>query len=137
MFVDIHSQHQTYTFLQPQYHINLLDSYAKDFYGNTLENYKVRFIDYENLVKRLEQAKNSSNATESQIDFLKFQINEIEEANIQSPTEDEELTRELEVLENAENCSAHSARYTVSTDPCEFHCVPPSRPRCLAPACHW
>ena len=102
MFVDIHSQHQTYTFLQPQYHINLLDSYAKDFYGNTLENYKVRFIDYENLVKRLEQAKNSSNATESQIDFLKFQINEIEEANIQSPTEDEELTRELEVLENAE-----------------------------------
>ncbi len=33
LFVDIHSQHQTYTFLQPQYHINLLDSYAKDVYG--------------------------------------------------------------------------------------------------------
>ena len=39
LFVDIHSQHQTYTFMQPQYHINLLDSYAKDFYGQILEEY--------------------------------------------------------------------------------------------------
>ena len=37
LFVDIHSQHQTYTFLQPQYHINLLDSYAKEFYGQILQ----------------------------------------------------------------------------------------------------
>ena len=40
MFVDIHSQHQTYTLLQPQYHITLLDSYAKDFYGTKLNEYK-------------------------------------------------------------------------------------------------
>ncbi len=51
---------------------------------------------------KLEEAKNSANATESQIEFLKFQINEIEEANIQSETEDEELSNELEVLANAE-----------------------------------
>ena len=31
LFVDIHSQHQTYTFLQPQFQINLLDSYGKDY----------------------------------------------------------------------------------------------------------
>ncbi|MBR1424590.1 DNA repair protein RecN [bacterium] len=102
LFVDIHSQHQTYTFLQPQYHINLLDSYAKDFYGQQLENYKIKFKNYEELDKKLEIARNSATATESQIDFLKFQINEIEEANIQSPTEDEELEKELEILENAE-----------------------------------
>ncbi len=102
MFVDIHSQHQTYTFLQPQFHINLLDSYAKDFYGATLDEYKQKYRQYEDLNKQLEEAKNSATATESQIDFLKFQINEIEEANIQSENEDEELTKELEVLENAE-----------------------------------
>ncbi len=102
MFVDIHSQHQTYTFLQPQYHINLLDSYAKDFYGAKLKEYRIKFKQYEQLNKQLEDAKNSANATESQIDFLKFQISEIEEANIQSETEDEELNKELEVLENAE-----------------------------------
>lgn len=102
LFVDIHSQHQTYTFLQPQYHINLLDSYAKDNYGDNLEIYKTKYKNYEELVKRLEQAKLISNETEAEIDFLKFQINEIEEANITSPTEDEELTKELDVLQNAE-----------------------------------
>jgi len=102
LFVDIHSQHQTYTFLQPQYHINLLDSYAKDVYGQTLVQYKEKYKQYEDLLKALDDAKNSANATESQIDFLKFQINEIEEAQIQSVTEDEELSQELEVLENAE-----------------------------------
>lgn len=101
-FVDIHSQHQTYTFLQPQYHINLLDSYAKDVYGEDLATYKEKYKEYEQLQKKLEEAKNSANATESQIDFLKFQINEIEEANIQSETEEDELTQELEVLEHAE-----------------------------------
>lgn len=102
LFVDIHSQHQTYTFLQPQYHINLLDSYAKDIYGDILKNYKDEFKNYEELLKKLEAAKNRANATESQIEFLKFQINEIDEAQIQSKTEDEELSQELEILENAE-----------------------------------
>lgn len=102
MFVDIHSQHQTYTFLQPQYHINLLDSYGRDVYGSVLSEYRQKYKDYEGLQKALEDAKNGANATESQIDFLKFQINEIEEAQIQSPSEDEELARELEILANAE-----------------------------------
>lgn len=102
LFVDIHSQHQTYTFLQPQYHINLLDSYGKDDYGTSLEDYKNEFSKYQELIKQLEIAKNSANATESQIDFLKFQINEIEEAQIQSVNEDTEMEQELEVLTNAE-----------------------------------
>ncbi len=102
LFVDIHSQHQTYTFLQPIYHINLLDAYGKDDYGNLLNTYKEKFIKFQELLKNLEIAKNSANATESQIEFLKFQINEIEEANIQNSNEDTDLEQELEVLTNAE-----------------------------------
>ena len=102
LFVDIHSQHQTYTFLQPQYHINLLDSYAKDYYGDLLNEYKSKYAEFISLKNDLEAAKNSANATESQIDYLKFQINEIEEAQIQTTTEDTELEAELEVLNNAE-----------------------------------
>lgn len=102
LFVDIHSQHQTYTFLQPQYHINLLDSYGKEDYGKTLQQYKNIYKEYEELQKKLELAKNNANATESQIEFLKFQINEIESAEIKSSTEDTELEQELEILENAE-----------------------------------
>lgn len=102
LFLDIHSQHQTYSFLQPKYHITLLDTYAKDVYGMQLEEYKKLFSEYQNLKSALDKAKNTANITESQIEFLKFQINEIESAEIQSETEDEDLNTELEVLENAE-----------------------------------
>ncbi len=102
MFVDIHSQHQTYSFMQPKYHITLLDSYGKSFYGNILEEYKTKYANYQSLLSKLDSAKNSANITESQIEFLKFQTNEIEEAQIKSEIEDEELTKELEILENAE-----------------------------------
>ncbi|CDE59387.1 dNA repair protein RecN [Fusobacterium sp. CAG:439] len=101
-FLDIHSQHQTYAFMQPKYHINLLDNYAKESYGTKLEGYKDKFKEYQHLQVQLENLKNASDMTESQIEFLQFQINEIDSANIQSPTEDEDLNAELEVLENAE-----------------------------------
>lgn len=102
LFLDIHSQHQTYSFLQPKYHINLLDTYAKEVYGAKLDEYKKLYSEYTNLKSQLEKAKNSADVTESQLEFLQFQVNEIESAEIQSPTEDEELNAELEVLENAE-----------------------------------
>lgn len=101
-FLDIHSQHQTYAFMQPKYHINLLDNYAKESYGIKLEAYKEKFKEYQVLQNRLEDLKTASDMTENQLEFLKFQIDEIDSANIQSTTEDDELNNELEVLENAE-----------------------------------
>ncbi len=101
-FLDIHSQHQTYAFMQPKYHINLLDNYAKESYGIKLSEYKDKFKEYQHLQTQLENLKNASDMTENQIEFLQFQINEIDSAAIQSPTEDEDLNAELEVLENAE-----------------------------------
>lgn len=101
-FLDIHSQHQTYAFMQPKYHINLLDNYAKESYGKRLEEYKEKFKEYQRLQGQLENLKTASDMTENQLEFLKFQIDEIDSANIQNTTEDEDLNNELEVLENAE-----------------------------------
>ena len=84
LFIDVHSQHQTYSFLQPKYHIVLLDAYAKSTCGAKLENYKQEFEQYKALQAKLEEIKNSADKTAEQIDFLKFQVNEIEEANIHS-----------------------------------------------------
>ena len=97
LFLDIHSQHQTYSFLQPKYHITLLDSYIKD---SNLDEYKKEYEKYRGLLSDLENLRNASQRTEEQIDFLKFQVNEIDEAQLSSPTEDEELNNELAVLEN-------------------------------------
>lgn len=102
LFLDIHSQHQTYVFMQPKYHITLLDSYAKDVYGKMLDEYKELYKKYTDTKNLLEKAKNSADTEENRIEFLRFQVNEIEEASISSTTEDEELNIELEVLSNAE-----------------------------------
>lgn len=101
-FLDIHSQNQTYVFLQPKSHITLLDSYAKESYGNLLEDYKESFNTYKELYKELEKAKSLSNATENQIEFLKFQIGEIESAQIEDLDEYEKLKNELNILQNSE-----------------------------------
>lgn len=102
MVLDIHSQNQTYAFMQPKFHISLLDSYARDSYGNLLDDYKSKFVEYQELCMKLENAKFLSNATESQVEFLNFQIKEIEDARIEDEDEYENLKNELSVLENVE-----------------------------------
>ena len=99
LFLDIHSQHQTYSFLQPKYHITLLDSYIKN---PILTEYKKEFENYKSLLNELENLKNASQKTEDQIEFLRFQTEEIENASLVSITEDEDLNNELSVLENVE-----------------------------------
>ncbi|MFI3300538.1 MAG: DNA repair protein RecN [Candidatus Gastranaerophilales bacterium] len=101
-FLDIHSQHQTYSFLQPKCHINLLDNYAKGTYGNLLAEYKSDYADLLLLKKQLDGLQNSADVTQSQLDFLKFQVDEIFKVDLQQLDEDDKLARELEVLENAE-----------------------------------
>lgn len=114
LFLDIHSQHQTYSFLQPKFHITLLDNYIKN---PELNNYKKDYEHYKNLLTELDNLKNASEKTEEQIDFLKFQVTEIEEASL-IVNEDEELNNELSVLENVEKLKdlTGSAYWTLSGD---------------------
>ena len=116
--LDVHSQHQSYTFLQKKYHIKLLDSYAKSTCADLLENYAQNYKKYIDLKSKLEALKTQSDMTEAQIDFLKFQINEIEELNIEDVNEDENLNKELAVLENAEKLKelTGSAYWALSND---------------------
>ena len=117
-FIDIHSQHQTYSFMQPKYHINLLDSYAKATCANLFEEYSSLYSNYVEIKQKLENAKNANTLSENQIEFLKFQIDEIESANIQSIDEDVKLENELAVLDNAEKLKelTGSVAWTISND---------------------
>ena len=51
--MDIHSQHQTYTYLQPKTHINLLDNFGDNKHSQKISDYKSLFIhlkdEYDNL----------------------------------------------------------------------------------------
>ena len=115
MFIDIHSQHMTYTYIQPKYHIKLLDSYGDLEHKKLLEEYKELFTNYQQLTKKLNELSNKSQIDEQQIEFLKFQINEIESAQIEDLEEDKKLEDELNVLSNAEKLKelTYSAYWTL------------------------
>jgi len=116
--VDIHSQHQSYTFLQPKHHIKLLDSYAKNTCGDMLDEYSAKYKNYQDLKSKLAKLQAQNQATDSQIEFLKFQIDEIENAGIEDVEEDEKLNKELAVLENAEKLKelTGGSYWTLSND---------------------
>ena len=102
MLIDIHSQHMTYTYIQPKHHIKLLDSYGDDAHRAALVQYRDLYAKYTQVIKRLEELKNKSQLDEQQVEFLKFQIDEIESAQIEDLEEDKKLEEELNVLANAE-----------------------------------
>lgn len=120
MFLDIHSQHQTYSFLQPNYHITLLDSYIQTLSDNNfcLNEYKLNFANYKQMLSKLEELKNSASKTEDQIEFLRFLVDEIEGAGINDINEDEKLNNELAVLENVEKLKelTGSSYWSISGD---------------------
>ena len=118
MFLDIHSQHQTYSFLQPKYHITLLDSYSKNTCGELLNTYRMGYDKYKKMLAELEELKNSANKTEDQIEFLRFQVKEIENAELNDINEDEKLNNELAVLENVEKLKelTGSSYWSISGD---------------------
>ena len=100
--LDIHSQHQSYNYVQPKNHIILLDNFALKAHKDNVVQLREKFQKYQMLVSKLNEYKKLEETAEQQKEFLNFQINEIEAANIQDENEDEELKKELEVLSNVE-----------------------------------
>lgn len=100
--IDIHSQHQTYTYIQPKYHISLLDAFAENSHRKTLFEYKETYKSFLETTKLYEKAKENCEQTKDKIEFLKFQIKEIEDGEIINISEDSELEKELEILSNAQ-----------------------------------
>lgn len=102
MVIDISNQHMTYTYIQPKYHITLLDSYGDNSHQNLLCSYKDTFDEYKNVLSRLQTVKDVSMKSQQQVEFLKFQIDEIESAQIEDIEEDNKLENELNILSNIE-----------------------------------
>lgn len=106
--IDIHNQHMTYTYIQPKHHISLLDSYGDEKHQLLLNDYKKQYGEYCDVLKKLENAKTASSQSQQQVDFLKFQIDEIESANIGDVDEDKKLDDELSVLANCEKLKEYT-----------------------------
>ena len=108
LILDIHSQHQTYTYLQPKTHINLLDSFADNVHAERVSEYRTLYKNYQATIQKLQKLKENDNQSKQHADFLKFQIDEINSAEITDINEFDDLSARVNVLSNAQELKSVS-----------------------------
>lgn len=99
--IDIHSQHETQSLMQPEKHIELLDHYKVEKISQAKESYLKLFYDYERLLKRFKELSENEQEIAQRIDLIKFQLNELHEAGLELD-EDDRLEEERQQLANFE-----------------------------------
>lgn len=99
--LDIHSQREHQSLLQVKNHILMLDRYFAKEITPLLEELRLLDKQRREAEKALAELNMEESARLREVDFLQFEIKEIEEANLK-PGEDQSLEQELEVLQNSQ-----------------------------------
>lgn len=97
--VDIHSQHQNLLLQKEDFQLNVIDIIAQN--TNELNKYKEQYHSYREALKELELLKNRISERAENEEFLRFQFDELENANLQKGQQ-EELESESKTLSHAE-----------------------------------
>ncbi len=96
--IDIHSQHDTQYLLNSRYHLSLLDEYLHE---NELQAAcKQKYEVYDTIKKELDDCLNHE-YNDLDLDFLKYQVNEIEKAHL-SQEQFDTYQKELKQINNFE-----------------------------------
>lgn len=107
--LDVHSQHKNLLLGKEDFQLSVLDIVAN--HQETLDAYKNEYQAYRHLSKQLEEALEEAKASKEDEDYLRFQVNQLADANLKEG-EQEELEEEAETLEHAEDIK--SALYTAA-----------------------
>ena len=99
LLIDIHGQHENQSLLHIRKHLELLDDFAGEKLTLAKENYETCYQEYGELKKELQQAQLDNATRAKEMDFLSFEIGEIEEAALQKG-EDEALEDDYKRLAN-------------------------------------
>jgi DNA repair protein RecN (Recombination protein N) len=97
--INIHSQHQNLLVKDGNYQLAVVDSFAN--IQTQVEEYRKSYVNYNNKKSELNTLKNKENNAKIDLDFLKFQANEIEVLKLQ-PEEQSSIEEQLKLLNNAE-----------------------------------
>lgn len=98
--IDVHSQHQNLLLNREDFQMNVLDILAKD--EEELEAYRNLYSAYRKVSVELDKFMNQAEKSRQDEDYIRFQVEQLEEANLQSG-EQEELEEEAETLSHAED----------------------------------
>ncbi len=99
--LDIHGQHDSQLILNPMQHIVYLDKFIGKELEDNLNKYKVKLAEYNTLKQELKNTYGEDQEKERRLDLLRYQYNEIEQANLKE-NEEEELEEKHKMMQNAE-----------------------------------
>ena len=108
--IDIHSQHQNLLLGDNRFQLRVVDVMAEN--EILLILYKKEYTRYQGLRKELSALKERAAQSKQEEDYVRFQLDQLEEANLQ-PDEQDELEQEQETLSHAEEIK--SSLYRVSS----------------------
>jgi len=98
--IDMHRQFATQDINNVSFQLRMLDALANN--KKALQTYQSKYTSYSNKVKQLDSLKQQAASSDQASDFIKFQLNEFDEVNIQ-PGEMTQLEKERTVIENSES----------------------------------
>jgi len=99
--IDIHGQHENQNLLDSTKHINYVDSFGQELLVDKLSEYGNQYEKYIEIDRKIFSLQGNEGEREKKIDFLRFQIDEI---NAVKPKlgEDDELSKKFNLLSNGE-----------------------------------
>jgi DNA repair protein RecN (Recombination protein N) len=100
--IEIHSQHQSVLLKDEQAQFLLIDQFAKT--EKELASYQNELKQYTALVSALNTIKKSGSLSSSELEFLQFQFEELDTANLKE-NEKEEIEDNISLLENVDGIS--------------------------------
>jgi len=111
--VDIHGQSEHLSLLNTRQHLRLLDRFAS--VDEQLDAYRKMYRLLQALRRELKELRAGERDAQQRVDFLTFQIQEIENARLK-PGEEEELRQERSRLANAEKLAALTQQSLAALD---------------------
>lgn len=109
--INIHGQHDNQLLLNPDNHILFLDSYAEN--SEVLNDYQTSFKRFKTVRKELLRLIEAHSSQQEQLELLKFQLKELEDADIKAGEMDS-LKTSINAMENHEALSKALSGFIVT-----------------------
>ena len=100
-YIEIHGQNDNQKILDSKTHIEYLDAFADSEIKALKKDYKLAYSQYKEIKKELKQNYGDEKEKQRKLDLLKYQLNEIEEANLKI-NEEEKLDEKRNKIQNSE-----------------------------------
>lgn len=103
-FIEIHGQNDNQSLLDNKFHLKYLDGFIGEELLKYKQEYKENYTRYIEIKQELKENYGDEKERERKLDLLKYQFNEIEEADLKEK-EEEELEEKRKIMLNSEKIS--------------------------------